>query len=383
MSFASESNSSINGAAQNVTWYLEGLTDERGTMRRIAIRPIPFQVGRKSDLPLPLNFANISRIHAELYVDSGRLIVRDLASRNGTFVNRNRISSPTAVQVGDVLHFGAAEFRVEAESDDSHFFSETCEFEGKLPEQFAVGTRDFLEMVRRKAVVPHFQPLVRLKSRRVFAYELLGRGGMAGVPTSATELFQLAAGCSMEGELSRVFRNAGLQACSKIPGDFEFFVNVHPGETRNLADLVTLLTELRGQYPEVRITVEIHESLVTNPPAMLRFRAQLAQLDMKLAYDDFGAGQARLMELAEAPPHYLKFDRCLVQNIHEAPRQRQQMVQMLVTYAGELGVITLAEGIEKAEEAKMCQQLGFECAQGFYFGKPMPILNDLVTKAEF
>ncbi|MGI8907075.1 MAG: EAL domain-containing protein [Candidatus Sumerlaeaceae bacterium] len=364
----------ISPPVESTTWYLEGYSEARGNMRQIPIRPVPFQVGRKADLPLPLNFTNISRVHAELYFQDGALMVRDLASRNGTFVNRNRIAQPTAVNVGDVLHFGATEFRVGVEVDEpSHDFSETCEFEGVLPEQFAVGTREFLEMVRRKAVIPFFQPLIRLGSGEVFAYELLGRGGMEGVPTSAPELFHLAAGCSMEGELSRLFRSTGLQACSTLPSSYELFVNVHPGETKNLDELAKMLAEMRFQFPRLRLTVEVHESLVTNPRAMRDFHSKLGEQNMKLAYDDFGAGQARLMELSEAPPDYLKFDRCMVEKIHEAPRQRQQMVEVLIRYARDLGVTTLAEGIETAEEAAMCERLGFDCAQGFYFGHPLPL----------
>jgi EAL domain-containing protein (putative c-di-GMP-specific phosphodiesterase class I) len=339
-------------------------------------------VGRKSDLPLPLNFANISRVHAELYFDSGQLIVRDLSSRNGTFVNRQRISVPTVLEPGDVLHFGTAEFRVESEMDESGYFSDTCEFQGVLPEQFAVGTREFLEMVRRKAVVPHFQPLVRLATREVFGFELLGRGGMEGVPTSAGELFALAASCSMEGELSRLFRLTGLQACTGFQGNKELFINAHPGETRSLAELGNMMADIRTQFTDLHITIEVHESLVTNPRAMLEFRARLSELSMKLAYDDFGAGQARLMELAEAPPDYLKFDRGLVTGINQAP-QRQQMVELLVKYAKSIGVTTLAEGIETAEEARVCLELGFECGQGYYFGKPSPVLAETLTSMEF
>ena len=44
-----------------------------------------------------------------------------------------------------------------------------------------------------------------------------------------------------------------------------------------------------------------------------------AELQIGLAYDDFGAGQARLVELVDVPPDYLKFDMKLVQNLQSAP----------------------------------------------------------------
>ena len=91
---------------------------------------------------------------------------------------------------------------------------------------------------------------------------------------------------------------------------------------------------------------------------------------MGLAYDDFGAGQARLLELAEAPPHYLKFDRKFVTNIDQAPSSRRRLLASLVAAARELLVKTVAEGVETEAEAEVCSKLGFTHAQGYYFGRP-------------
>src|SRR5205814_9419669 len=115
--------------------------------------------------------------------------------------------------------------------------------------------------------------------------------------------------------------------------DEELFINIHPLEMRGLDELALLLADVREQFPDLKFTAEIHESLVTNPAAMLDFRNRLVESSIKIAYDDFGAGQARLMELAEAPPDYLKFDRCLLEKIHLAPRQRPPIVETLVHYA--------------------------------------------------
>ena len=93
---------------------------------------------------------------------------------------------------------------------------------------------------------------------------------------------------------------------------------------------------------------------------------------MRLAFDDFGAGQARLCELAEVRPDYLKFDREMIRDIHISP-QRQQMLAHLVQLVIELGVTPLAEGIETAEEGETCRQMGFRLAQGFYYGRPAPV----------
>jgi len=99
-------------------------------------------------------------------------------------------------------------------------------------------------------------------------------------------------------------------------------------------------------------------------------------MNISLAYDDFGAGQARLLELAEAPPHYLKFDRSLVQSIDQAPGARRRLLASLVALARDQRVITLAEGIETTAEAEVCREIGFEVAQGYHFGPPKALDRD-------
>ena len=101
------------------------------------------------------------------------------------------------------------------------------------------------------------------------------------------------------------------------------------------------------------------------------FRSEaLDDLQMQLAYDDFGAGCARIRELAEVAPDVLKFDRLLIKDIHLATSRRQNMVASLAAMALDLGVEPLAEGIECREEADVCREMGFTQAQGYHFGRP-------------
>jgi EAL domain-containing protein (putative c-di-GMP-specific phosphodiesterase class I) len=102
-------------------------------------------------------------------------------------------------------------------------------------------------------------------------------------------------------------------------------------------------------------------------------RSELRELNIGLAYDDFGAGQTRLSELIEAPPDYLKFDISLIRNLDSASPERRRTLESLVNVALDLGVNPLAEGIETEGEAEVCRQLGFLTAQGFYFGRPAPL----------
>lgn len=71
-------------------------------------------VGRQQGCQIRISSSQVSRKHCELYVDSGRLIVKDLNSSNGTLVDGRRIEGRQAVEPGSLLTIGSIVFRVEA-----------------------------------------------------------------------------------------------------------------------------------------------------------------------------------------------------------------------------------------------------------------------------
>jgi EAL domain-containing protein (putative c-di-GMP-specific phosphodiesterase class I) len=60
----------------------------------------------------------------------------------------------------------------------------------------------------------------------------------------------------------------------------------------------------------------------------------------------------------------------LIRDIDRASASRQSMLETLVKMVLDLGIVALAEGIETASEGAACRQIGFQLAQGFYYGKP-------------
>jgi EAL domain-containing protein (putative c-di-GMP-specific phosphodiesterase class I) len=91
---------------------------------------------------------------------------------------------------------------------------------------------------------------------------------------------------------------------------------------------------------------------------------------MQLAYDDFGSGQSRLVELATVCPDIVKFDIKFIREIHLAPRRQQQMVASLARMVRELNIVALAEGVECEAEHDVIVEMGFELGQGYLYGKP-------------
>jgi EAL domain-containing protein (putative c-di-GMP-specific phosphodiesterase class I) len=216
------------------------------------------------------------------------------------------------------------------------------------------------------------QPIVRFPTGEVVAWEALGRGAHPKLPGDPLGLFRIAESLGIEVNLARLFRHKAVTMAKERPHLGTLFLNTHPSELAQ-PGLVESLEELRVLAPRVDLILEIHESALAQPAFMAALRERLAEINVGLAYDDFGAGQARLLELAEAPPHYLKFDWRFVTGIDQAPPSRRRLLSSLVAAARELLVKTVAEGVETAAEAEICERVGFTLGQGYHFGRPVPM----------
>ena len=205
--------------------------------------------------------------------------------------------------------------------------------------------------------------------------EMCIRDRLFGLQTPA-EMFSTASQLNLEAELSRVLRRRGLEVAQQFPADMKLFVNTHPEELLG-GELHASLREIRDVHPDRDIVLEIHEGAITSPEQIRELCVVLDHLNMGLAFDDFGAGQARLLELGEVSPDYLKFDMKLIQGIDRAPPSRQQVVAALVKMANDLGTGPLAEGIEDLGTHETLRQMGFKLGQGYYYGRPASITKCL------
>ena len=350
--------------SSEATWLLSGQLTAEQSVRSIRVVGSPFLIGRHSNAALTIPCPTVSNVHAELHVDGGLLIVKDLGSTNGTFVNGTRVDGQCDVRRGDLLQFAEIVFRVGLES--GQYDSKTIAGDSS---DRALALIQFDKLMSERAVLPHFQPIIDHADRGVVGYEILGRSRLFGLATPHA-MFSAAAVLDLESELSRMMRTEGIFHAHSLPGEPLLFANTHPTELVEQGVLEFSLRELRESAPQMRMVLEIHEAAVTCVRQMREMRALLNDLDMGLAYDDFGAGQARLVELGEAPPDYLKFDIELIHGIDHACPERQRMVASLAKIVGDLGIASLAEGVETEAEHEVCQQMGFKFAQGFYYGRP-------------
>jgi EAL domain-containing protein (putative c-di-GMP-specific phosphodiesterase class I) len=349
-------------------WFLVGRLSEQESMRLVPIYTSPFQIGRRPSATMCVPHSAVSSLHAELIDTGTALVLRDLSSTNGTFVNGQRVRDVVELHPDDLVQFASIPFRVarQASTTSAATVSEDAYDRALLLVQFD-------KLMTENAVVPHYQPIVELNGLAIIGYEVLARSSVPQLGTPAA-MFSVASQLDLQTKLSQMMRWKGVQKTLTIDDPPHLFLNTHPSELLG-PELIESMRALRELNERQSMTLEIHEAAITKPALMKELRNELRELSIGLAFDDFGAGQARLTELFEVRPDYLKFDMSLIRNIHEASAEQIEMVKSLVQMVRHMNIAPLAEGVESEAEREVCTELGFELAQGYLFGKPAPLNN--------
>ena len=355
--------------------YLERFPEAGGPAERIPVWRLPFVIGRAETADHTVYSGKVSKEHATLEATEAGYSIRDLESTNGTFVNGKRVASQ-ALEDGDIVHVAHIEFcfrharpEEHAEAPEADLLVEQTQFMvADQPPSLIRGTELLRDLIDTCSVQILYQPIVDLKSRSPIAFEALARGTHPELSPNPATLLALAERCGLVVELSRLFARRAVLDSGRLPAGAKVFVNMHAEELSH-PDLAGSLTELSELTVDRQIVLEIAEASVTDVSAMGRNREVFNSLGLQFAYDDFGAGQARLIELTDIPPDYLKFDRMMIEGI-EAAAPRQEMVGALLRVVRRLGVRVIAEGIETEVVARICQRLGCDLGQGFLFGRP-------------
>ena len=129
------------------------------------------------------------------------------------------------------------------------------------------------------------------------------------------------------------------------------------------------------------LELEITESLVMDDPQIVvESLKDLKSNGIQIAIDDFGTGFSSMSYLQQLPLDRLKVDRAFVKEVE--PGKQAFIAETIVTLGQKLGLKTIAEGVEKREQAKYMLDLGCDEAQGYLFAKPMPYdeLIEFLTK---
>ncbi len=248
--------------------YLESVGREDEDNVRLRVSQLPCIIGRGRHCDLDLAREQVSRRHARIESGPDGLIIEDLGSTNGTFVNLERITGPVPLIPGDRIHLGSDEYTlIEGEqsartrASDSPSASATA---GHTvmgftadPTGFPVQAPQFYELLNDELIAIHGQPVIDA-SGNVQAMTLRAASRHSELDAQHDELQHLAAQLGEEARLNQVIRQHALQAADRSGlDDYPLILTAHPAE---LDDLDLVLDELRtslAQHARLELALEM------------------------------------------------------------------------------------------------------------------------------
>lgn len=163
----------------------------------------------------------------------------------------------------------------------------------------------------------------------------------------------------------------------------KLFINSQPRSMTN-PQFVKLVTDAvaRHGFTNDEIVFELTEQqTIVNPQAFARTLQDLRQAGFAIALDDYGVGFANLRLVQDLRPDYVKISGYFCRDIHK-DEFKQHVVRSTAQMCDGVGIPTILESVEYAEELEVVKTLGVTYAQGYFFARPAPSA-DLIAQNRF
>ncbi len=268
----------------------------------------------------------------------------------------------------------AAMFRAKRTQSRLEFFSP--ELEDEAPRRLVLVTA-LKRAIDVRAITLHYQPKVELARGRVVGVEALARWtdpvlGQVG-PSTFVPLAERTGLAEPLTSLALQIAAADCRRWQEQGCGVPVAVNV---SARVLVDpdLPGLIEDQRRAFGlgEDAIEIEITESSLMGDHVQAREAlSRLRAIGIRTSIDDFGTGYSSLAYLRELPVHALKIDRSFITDLIHEP-DSEAIVRSIIELARNLGLETVAEGVEDERVCERLTNLGCDYVQGFAIARPMP-----------
>jgi diguanylate cyclase (GGDEF)-like protein len=220
----------------------------------------------------------------------------------------------------------------------------------------------------------YYQPLVNLATSEITAFEALLRWHRPQHGyISPADFIPVAEEAGLMNEIGAWVLKEACDAAADWPSNIKVAVNISPLQFsgNSLAnDVLSALTN--SQLRPDRLMLEITEGVFLNDTE--ETMAQLNTLEsagIHFAMDDFGTGYSSLSYLRKFRFDKIKIDQSFVRGLCDNP-ESEAIVRAVINLCHDLGMETVAEGVETPEQAARLREIGCEIGQGYLFGRPTP-----------
>ena len=229
-----------------------------------------------------------------------------------------------------------------------------------------------------------YQPIVDIQSKNIAGFEALIR--LLKKDGSVMEAYEFMEAIIRSRYLPRLddyvmtetlqtFRSEMARHYLKIPG-FRFSVNIGPAilSSKNYATNCLAQIEKAGLSPR-NLTIEVIESKVLEPSEVVVSNLKLLREEGAfIALDDFGTGYSNLQQLSRIPVDIIKIDKVFLKEVtYEDQKKPSPLLNAIMELGRNMGYEIIVEGVESKTQEDYLLSHGCRYAQGYYYGKPMPM----------
>ena len=223
----------------------------------------------------------------------------------------------------------------------------------------------------------HYQPQIELASGRLLGFEALMRWRHPSRGLVPPAVFiPLAEESGLIVAIGAWALQVACRDAARWPGELRVAVNVSALQfERSPIELHVLEALEHSGLPADRLEIELTESaLLQDSHHAIDLLTRLRALGVRIALDDFGTGFSSMAYLRRLPLDQLKIDRAFIADLDHprAGTTARAIVSAIHELAQALGLQTVAEGIETAEQQQILTEMGCSLGQGFLFAQALP-----------
>lgn len=230
------------------------------------------------------------------------------------------------------------------------------------------------KLLADRRLYTEFHPIVSSADpRQVLGYECLARGrGLRGETISAGMLLQAAVASDALFQFDLAARRAAIQNAAAAGIASKVFINFTPTAIYDpntcLRSTVAAAREF-GLFNDQVVFEVIESEEVRDVLHLRRILDFYRSAGFGVALDDLGSGYGSLNLLHELRPDYVKIDMKLLRGI-EQDAFKATLVRKLLEATRNLGLKTVAEGVEREEQFEWLREAGADFQQGYLFARP-------------
>lgn len=226
-----------------------------------------------------------------------------------------------------------------------------------------------------REIVPWFMPLVSMDTGEVQGYEALVRWlRHDGTVASPVEFLEVAERTGLIVALDSAIMSQALDAAIRRT-DVTFSINISASSLASGRLAASIRSELdRTGVDPARLHLEVTETALLQVTDIVKDEmAAISAMGITWWVDDFGTGFSSISHLRDLPITGLKLDRSFTADLTLGDHQANRLAQGLIGLADGLGLETIAEGVETAEQARILTDQGWAYGQGWLYGKAAPL----------